>query len=106
LGKGLTCATYIVAILKSLGFPLLLEDSWPIDRADDQLWQRAIIEELRKSGAEEDYIAVAQNDVGAKRYRPAEVVGSATNAAWPVVFSDATALAAAVLADVQAALSG
>ena len=105
LGKGLTCATYVVAVLKSLGFPLLLEDTWPTDRADDHSWQRAVIDELRKSGAEEDYIDAAQRDVGARRYRPAEVVGSATSATWPVVFSDATALAAAVIADVQLALS-
>lgn len=105
LGKGLTCATYIVAVLKSLGFPLLLEDTWPTDRASDHSWQRAVIDTLKNTGAGEDYVDAAQKDVGAKRYRPAEVVGSATRAPWPVAFQDAAALASAVIADVQNALA-
>ncbi|CCD96501.1 hypothetical protein BRAO375_600074 [Bradyrhizobium sp. ORS 375] len=104
LGKGLTCATYIVAVFRSLGFPLLLEETWPADRPDDHAWQRAVLSLLRRTGATEDYVEAAQTDVGAKRYRPAEVVGAATRAPWPVAFQDATALAAAVLTDVQNAV--
>ena len=105
LGKGLTCATYIVAVLKSLGFPLLSEDTWPIDRASDHSWQRAVIDALKRTGAKQDYLDAAQNDIGAKRFRPAEVVGAATRAPWPVSFDDAAALAAAVIADVQNAIA-
>ena len=105
LGKGLTCATYIVAILKSLGFPLLLEETWPTDRTSDDSWQRAVIDALRNDGAGEDYVEATQKDVGAKRFRPSEVVGSATRAPWPVAFQDAAELAASVVADVQNAIA-
>lgn len=105
LGKGLTCATYIVTIFKSLGFPLLLEDTWPTDRADDHSWQRAVVDMLTKTGADKDHIEAVGKDVGAKRFRPAEVVGAAIHTPWPVAFQDAATLAAAVIADVQNAFA-
>ena len=38
LGKGLTCAPFILAVFASLGFTLLKRDEWP-SRSDDITWQ-------------------------------------------------------------------
>lgn len=104
VGKGLTCATYIVAVLKHLGFPLLAEITWPRDRADDVSWQEAIVTSLSKDGASADHVAAVRADKGARRFRPAEVVGSATvTDLWPIAFEEASRLATEIVKDVKAA---
>ena len=106
LGKGLTCSTYIVAVLKHLGFSLLLESSWPADRQEDHSWQQAVIDKMKEGQASAEYVASAEKDVGAKRYRPAEVVGAATlSSPWPVTFVDAASVAQSVIQDVERALA-
>jgi hypothetical protein len=107
LGKGLTCATYMQAVLKHLGFILLDEATWPADRAEDASWQVAVVDVLRKTGAAEDHINALASDVGSKRLRPAEVVGAATvtSGSWPVAFDRASAIAQTIILDVQAAMN-
>jgi hypothetical protein len=104
IGKGLTCATYIKAVFSHLGFIILDEGTWPPDRPEDRSWQIAVVEALRRDGAGEDYVTAVTNDVGAKRFRPAEVVGAATLPAvsWPAAFEDVAVVAASIIVDVQA----
>jgi hypothetical protein len=85
LGKGLTCATFILAVLRGHGLLPVDETTW-LPRAEDVDWQTAIIEDLEASGAEQDHIEAVRNDIGAKRFRPAEVVGAVIEADshWPV----------------------
>jgi hypothetical protein len=104
VGKGLTCSTYVLAVFRHLGFPLLAEDTWPSDRAEDASWQEAVVVTLRNTGATAEHVAAVEADKGARRFRPAEVVGAATvTNPWPVGFADASQLAAEVISDVQAA---
>ena len=104
VGKGLTCATYIAAVFKHLGFQLLQEDSWPTDRQDDNVWQEHVVKALSKTGASEEHVDAVKNDVGARRFRPAEVTGAATLADWPIAFPSAEAVANSVIENVRAVL--
>lgn len=101
-GQGLTCATFIVAVLRHLGFSLLVGASWPNDRQDDREWQEAVVAALKEQGASEQHVKALAEDVGARRYRPDEVVGAATLAEWPVAFPDAAKAAQEVIAAIAA----
>jgi hypothetical protein len=107
LGKGLTCATYIKAVFLHFGFELLDESTWPLNRPSDRSWQVAVLEELRKR-ASEDHIVALTNDVGARQFRPAEVVGAATlpSLSWPVALNDVAAIAQSIIVDVQSSRAG
>ena len=63
-----------------------------------------ILEVLKEHGTEE-HVEAAQKDVGAKRFRPVEVVGAAicTTSDWRVAFSDARLIADTILGDLAAA---
>jgi hypothetical protein len=102
VGKGLTCATFMIAVLKSLGYPFLKEDEWQ-PRRDDLEFQQAIVDALARDGADPAHIAGVQNDVGAKRFRPEEVVGAGTIPDWPVGFQNARTVADQILLDLAAA---
>jgi hypothetical protein len=104
IGKGLTCSTFILAVLRSLGFALLLEESWP-EREDDEEFGRQIVADLLENGADPGHVAAVGNDIRAKRFRPEEVVGGTISPSgrWPVLFEAAAALAEDILADLRAA---
>ena len=76
LGKGLTCATFILAVMRSVGFAALLEESWS-PREDDAAFGQQIVEDLIATQPPIDpaHISVLASDAGAKRFRPEEVVG-------------------------------
>ena len=42
VGKGLTCATFIVALLRVYGYELVAEATWPV-RAEDDAWRQDIL---------------------------------------------------------------
>ena len=103
LGQGLTCATFILALLKTEGLRLLDEETWPEGANDD--WQRWVVEALINDGADDEQVEAVKATIGSRRQRPAEVVGSATLSAqkWPVVFEEAQTVAAEVEASLIAA---
>jgi hypothetical protein len=106
-GKGLTCATFIMLVFASLGFPLLDEDTWP-DRADDAKWQQFIIAALedtaRQGAADPAHVEAVKRDVGkVKRFRPEEVVAAATRDEWPGLYPDIALTARQIIADLQQA---
>lgn len=103
LGRGLTCATFIVAVLEHLGFQLLEQHTWPSTRADDVAWQEGILAALAKTGVSQAHVDALSNDVGSTRFRPEEVCGATVLAPdWPVAFADARVVAEEVLAVVDA----
>ncbi|MCH7703599.1 MAG: hypothetical protein IIB61_00685 [Planctomycetes bacterium] len=63
-------------------------ESWP-PRDDDIHWQRTMISELEGSGAPASHIDAIQQEVGAIRFRPAEVAGAAALFPPTVHFSQA-----------------
>ncbi|WP_289242038.1 hypothetical protein [Delftia sp.] len=49
LGSGLTCATFVLAVMKAFGLQLVRAESWPRDREQDRRWLDWILGELRRS---------------------------------------------------------
>jgi len=104
VGKGLTCATFLVAALLSFGYPALVDETtWP-HRDEDAQWQADIVQTLAQF-ASPNHVELVMQQVGATRIRPDEVVGAATLSElnWPVAFLDARALADQVIEDLQQA---
>jgi len=90
-GKGLTCASFIMATLDAYGMRLLKEDEWP--RNSHEQWQNATIERLKaREEVTEEQLAALQKDTGACRFVPQEVVGASTAKPWPVGYEKATML--------------
>lgn len=92
LGKsehGLTCATFILAVLKSAGVDLLKLGEWP-QRDGDVDRHRELLAMLQgDSNVSRAHIAEVAAEVRCVRYRPEEVVGAASSAQLPVSFVDA-----------------
>ncbi len=94
-GKGLTCATFIVATFLSQGYQIRDVSSWP-DREDDVEWQKFIVETMKQyAWISPEHIELVQNDIGAKRLRPDEVVAAASSSldGWPATFTNAREIA-------------
>ena len=95
IGKGLTCATFVMAVFERQGYPLLIKDDWP-DRETDQEWKKCILESLQ-GHATQEHIEAAKNDKDAPRFRPEEVVAGAVSENPPVAYSTVESLALAIL---------
>jgi hypothetical protein len=96
-GCGFTCATFILEVLKAVGFQLLNTEEW-LDDGNDE-WACFIVKQLRSSGASPEHVAAIEADTtGLKRVLPEQVVGSSTVEGWPVGYLEASTLADKVLA--------
>jgi hypothetical protein len=95
VGKGLTCATFILAVLDSLEIRLLSEHEWP--EGSDVGWQHAILAKMFDGlrallpRAQKAFL-----DVGVRRFQPSEVVGASNNSSFPVSYKRARELATIV----------
>lgn len=99
-GKGVTCATFVMLVLQTVGFPLLDIETWQT-RPEDIQWQECIMQTLRQhSGMTEQEADLVAQDIGSVRFRPIEVASAAQNEPWPVNFETATALAADVMTNI------
>lgn len=103
-GTGLTCATFILAVLKTHRFVPLQVESWPL-RDDDAAWQKSMIETMRQYRVPDEHVAAVTARPEAARFRPEEVTGcvATDSEKWAIAFDDARDLAARVLADIAAA---
>jgi len=87
---GLTCATYVLALLRSFNHNLLVLDTWP-PRDDDDPWHAHILKMLigfyckHKDVLTPDHIVAVSRERGCARYRPEEVAAAA-GVAWPSPF--------------------
>ncbi len=88
-GRGLTCATFVVAVLAAAGFPFLDVTTWTA-RQEDRAWVEKICQLLSEHGAPEQADHIRGNEQGV-RLRPAEVAGGAREpaSAWSVTFARA-----------------
>lgn len=105
LGKGMTCASFIVSVFRSLGLPLVDEASWPRGRIEDQQWGQWVVEELTKDKrVPRDHVEAVKKDIeNIRRFRPCEVGAALTSDSPPVLFADAERLATEILAEIAAA---
>lgn len=89
---GLTCATFVLAVLKWAGFEPLKLETWP-NRNDDEAWHRHIVKMLinvhcsRPDSPTSDHIVDVAWERGCARFRPEEVAASCAFD-WPVSFYD------------------
>jgi len=87
-----TCATFVLAMLRSVGVRILDSDRWRAPTADDLQWQikigDALLEEIeaRYHGDLPRAKERIEQDRGSRRYRPTDVAGAALfgRDKWPV----------------------
>lgn len=77
-GSGLTCATFVLQVLRNQSFDIIDIDSWK-NRDDDKAWQTHILEALKNySSASPEHINALKENIGkAARFKPEEVAGCA-----------------------------
>lgn len=104
-GPGLTCATFVIAVLKRLGLEFVATDTW-MHRPEDALWRDEIIALLRKHNMSEQADFVERQD-RCVRIRPIEVAGAATvpQGEWPVNYARAIDRADAIRPELVATAS-
>ena len=101
-GDGLTCATFMMALMQTLGCPLFNPDEWPV-RDDDSTWHEGVIAalEAEPTVTQQHTDAIRATPKGA-RFRPQEVAGSFSELGAPIPFSQAEALGREVATEVCA----
>lgn len=99
LGKGLTCATFIMAVFRTLHFETLKVSEWR-SREGDLEWQTEMVGHLRRKHGE--LLAdVVGNHIGDPRFRPEEAAAGAVSSDRPLSFDDASKLGARIRASLM-----
>lgn len=105
-GEGVTCSTFVIALLESAGISLLKLAEWPA-RQDDEKRHRELAEQMRQGYVKRDgqltpealeHLAYLNVQMAAIRYRPEEAAGAASVHPLPASFEAATSAATSLLA--------
>lgn len=93
--KGLTCASFVVELLRACRIDLIQEKSWVSDPANT-VWANEVCEYLEKT--DPAHASEVRKTVQGLRLIPFEVAGASSNGpkCWPVNFSDAQRFAVPV----------
>ena len=96
---GLTCATYVLEVLRAGRVDLVDLSTWP-ETEENKIWGEAVCSRL----ADPNHAAAVRRNASGLRLRPIELGGAARlgHSRWPVAFTDVQQPAA----DVQTELSG
>ena len=94
-GLGLTCATFILAVLHAQRITIAKLDDWP-ERDADNVWRQSIISALRDNNAQKQANYLESENSGV-RFRPEEVAGSAASTIYPANFQTAISLGGKIL---------
>lgn len=83
---GLTCATFVVEVLRAGSVNLIKGETWRPDAANEA-WGNAVCEELAKT-SDTEHVAAVRKNVNGLRLRPFEVAGAARlgPGSWPADF--------------------
>jgi hypothetical protein len=100
-GDGLTCATFILAVLEAIGFQLLDVRTWK-SRVEDKNNIDLLLKILSDHAGQEHVEAIRARPHGI-RFRPEEVAGAFSEATLPVGFDHAEALGKQVLQAIKQA---
>ncbi len=98
--RGLTCATFVLAIYASVGITLLHLDDWT-PRDDDRERLDELVALLREHCDDEKHIDAVAQEVKGVRFRPAEVAGGSSEP-LPCGFAQAVSAAASLVAALSA----
>lgn len=78
-GRGLTCATYVTALMEVFGFPIIQRETWPTQREGDAAFHAQIVQIMREHHVDPDHVTAVAEDVGAvSRVRPEEAAAAMT----------------------------
>ena len=72
--RGFTCATFVLAVFRTVGVELLQQAEWP-PRPDDQERFEKLLKLLRKHCTDEVHINAVRAETNSIRYQPLEVAG-------------------------------
>jgi hypothetical protein len=105
-----TCATFVLALLRSVGLQILDSERWRAPTEDDLRWQREVGKTLlewiekRIHGDLSRATERVEHDIGSRRYRPTDVAAAALfgSGKWPVGAEDVDPRAR----EMEASLSG
>jgi hypothetical protein len=90
---GLTCSSFVLAVFRAAGLPLVDLKSWPI-REEDKEWQKHVLKIFKgrteKKAKRKEHVQRMRTEIGAIRCRPLEVGGAALATAIPCDFREAT----------------
>lgn len=89
--KGLTCATFIAAVLKGAGFPVVDLSTWSRRTEEDDKWGAGVMALLRRHAPER--AAQIHGQTVPFRLKPDELAAAAADIAIPVSFERAIDLA-------------
>lgn len=80
---GLTCATFVDAVLRSIGFNLLDIFNWP-GRDEDHSYLETLLNRLEHGRVDPERITNMRANHNNVRIRPEEVCGAVSESSWPV----------------------
>ncbi len=87
---GLTCASFVLALLNTYSVRLLRQEEWQL-RPGDEEWQAAIIRFAQQNKrASPQHIAAMKREIGCARFRPTDIAAGAGSQRIPIGFDDAT----------------
>lgn len=95
--KGLTCASFVLAVFDRMHSPLLDCETWPSSSLEDKEWQRRQLEELGTEDIPVEELEAIKSELGETRYHPEQVAAAATSELIPLNFKEAEALAELVI---------
>lgn len=78
---GLTCATFVNELCRSVGLPLVDEQTWDEDREEDRLWVEEVAQMLHEKKADPNHISWVRGNANGLRIRPEEVAASGNHKA-------------------------
>jgi hypothetical protein len=104
LGKGMTCATFIMAVFRSLGMPLIREETWPKGREADKQWAREVVDTMKYLKVPEQHFQAVEKDIdNVSRFHPSEVAAAISSEMPPMEFAEAERLSKEILAELALA---
>lgn len=94
---GLTCASFVLEVFDSAGFPLVINDTWPRPSENDIEKQKALFSQIIwDKDQNDDERAAVEAEIGNVRYSPMQVAGASTGKPLPASYSYASAVAAQI----------
>ncbi|MEX2139712.1 MAG: hypothetical protein WD894_10650 [Pirellulales bacterium] len=98
---GLTCSSFVLAVLHAAGLQVADYSTWPAGRAGDREWQQKIILDLESQQTEQVHIEHLRSEIGTVRFRPEEVAAATVHAPPAVGFQQAEELGRQILNQIR-----
>jgi hypothetical protein len=88
-GKGLSCSTFVLALFRSVRFPLIDTTGWPTDRPGDREAQEQLVLFLQQHCDNVEHVEAVRQEIGCERVRPEEIAGAGLSRKLPVRHAEA-----------------